>query len=88
MEIHIYPVGFFRDVKKLWGALKHAPTIAYKKRALRSFVYWFSRSWTRRSYWNGYLAEPTPFPEGLRKCGTGWTRFGAAMDLRKKLEGL
>jgi len=32
---------------------------------------------------NGYLAEPTPIPEGMRRCGSGWTRRRALRSLQR-----
>lgn len=59
-EPDIYAVGFLRDWK-LWRS------------GGRSFKHtwgWFKKSWTRKSYWNGYLAET----ENKSRCGKGWTK--------------
>jgi hypothetical protein len=34
-----------------------------------------------RSSFNGYLAEPNPFPERLYRCGSGWTKRRAMASL-------
>lgn len=72
-EIDIYPVGLLEDllfltntVRKLGRGVKlvhlrHATTTLYRG---------FQRSWRRRSYWNGYLAED---PTG-GSAGHGWTK--------------
>ena len=44
-EPYVYKVGIYRDFEKL------------KKDGFKVFWYWFKTSWTRKIYWNGYLAE-------------------------------
>ncbi len=45
-----------------------------------------SRKWRElRNFFNGYLCEPTPFPAGLRRCGSGWTRNRARRSLDRQL---
>lgn len=40
------------------------------------------RQWHElRQTFNGYLAEPEPFPDGLTRCGRGWTRRAAVRSL-------
>jgi len=34
-----------------------------------------------------HLAEPTPFPDGLGRCGSGWTRRRALASLRRHSNG-
>jgi hypothetical protein len=36
-----------------------------------------------KNIFNGYLAEPTPFPEGLTRCGSGWTKRRALRSLQR-----
>jgi hypothetical protein len=36
-----------------------------------------------KTFFNGYLAEPTPFPDGMHRCGSGWTRKRALRSLRR-----
>lgn len=76
----VYPVGLFRDVRNTWDRL-HAPRKRGRRAAIRSFCYWFGRSWRRRSYWNGYLAE---VDAGWR-AGHGWTPGRARRDLAHHL---
>lgn len=72
-EIDVYPVGFYRDIRGLLMAARigHWWDIRYQVR-------WIARSWRRRSYWNGYLAEVS-HPTVL--CGHGWTRRRALLSL-------
>lgn len=37
-----------------------------------------------RQHFNGYLAEPDPWPTGLTRCGRGWTRRRALLSLRSR----
>ena len=34
---------------------------------------------------NGWLAEPSPFPDDLNRCGSGWTRARALRDLDRRM---
>lgn len=81
--IETYQVGFFRDLRHLRWDLRHQSP----RKAVKRFWYWFSRSFTRRSYWNGYLAEWHYCPEGVRhtKCGHGWTKRAALRRLGKHI---
>lgn len=36
-----------------------------------------------RNTFNGYLAEPTPFPERMTRCGSGWTKKRAMRSLER-----
>lgn len=43
-----------------------------------------NRQWRDlKNTFNGHLAEPTPWPDGigLTRCGSGWTRTGAILSL-------
>lgn len=45
-----------------------------------------SRKWRElKNTFNGYLCEPTPFPDGLRRCGSGWTKRRARRSLDRRL---
>lgn len=82
-EVYVYPVGFLKEVIHLTGYWIHSPySIKQKIKHTRSTARWVRKSCTRRSYWNGYLAEPTPWPDnGLRTCGHGWTKARALRKL-------
>ena len=78
--IDVYPVGFYSDVRSLLMSLRvgHWWDIRYRVRGI-------ARSWRRRSYWNGYLAE-VGHPVAL--CGHGWTRRRALLSLEAvRLQG-
>lgn len=50
-----------------------------------SFLRNLPRQARRRSYWNGYLAEPEPpFPDwAWTRCGHGWTKARARRSLAR-----
>ena len=80
MKIVVYPVGYRAN-------LAHYGLADGTRRTWR---YCLSRA--RRRDWravknalNGYLAEPEPFPDGLQRCGSGWTRRRALADLRRRM---
>lgn len=89
--VDVYPVGLVSDLRTLRYRLrsslcvKHGPSRGCScwppHHALRAFARAFRQGCRRRSYWNGYLAEPDPWPEGLRSCGHGWTRRRALARL-------
>lgn len=61
--IDVYPVGVLEALKhhRVRGEFQHL------KRHLRE------RDWNAiKNSFNGYLAEPREWPEGLRRCGSGW----------------
>jgi hypothetical protein len=76
-EVDIYPVGLLADLKHFRG---HWWTRG-RRYALSRLVRSFRRSWRRRSYWNGYLAE-VELPVASR-CGHGWTKARARLDLAR-----
>ena len=75
--IDVYPVGFYSDVRRLLMALRmgHWRDISYQVRRI-------ARSWRRRSYWNGYLAE---VGHPIATCGRGLTRRRALLRLEARL---
>lgn len=81
--IETYPVGVLRDIRTLRMRLRHPGGFYTRRNAVRFFFKWFARSWNRRSYWNGYLAEWHYCPEGVRhtRAGRGWTRRAALRRL-------
>jgi hypothetical protein len=45
-----------------------------------------ARQWRElKNTFNGYLCEPTPLPDGLCRCGSGWTRRRARRSLDRHL---
>jgi hypothetical protein len=84
-----YPVGFRKDIGEAWRAgrifgWRSDPGTLRRQQLVASF----RRHWRRKSYWNGYLAEPRSFPPGLTRCGSGWTYCRAVRDLRLRIERL
>lgn len=75
-DVDIYPVGLLRDIRN--RSVRHG--LRYLGWRIRA------RDWrTAKNYFNGYLAEPTPFPTGLNRCGSGWTRRRALRDLNRRM---
>jgi hypothetical protein len=90
--IDVYPVGLLDDLRRFRGALKNAS----RRSAIRGLVadldwgIWDKvrcRDWHRvKLYLNGYLAETTPFPEDVKRCGSGWMKVRAVRSLRRQYE--
>jgi hypothetical protein len=76
-EVDIYPVGLLADLKHFRGDW----WVRGRRVAVARFVRSVRRSWRRRSYWNGYLAE-VDLPIATR-CGRGWTKVRARLDLAR-----
>lgn len=96
MMIDVYPVGALREVQAAWRVFvtrrRELPAIArrHTRRNLLRFLkvhVWRNvrrRRWHElKSAFNGYLAEPTPFPEGVTRCGSGWTKRRALRSLER-----
>lgn len=91
--IDVYPVGVLSSVRRLWRVYTHPslPPVARRHawRHLRADVrrtLTLARNgeWRNlKNHFNGYLAEPTPLPGGLRRCGSGWTRRRALRSLER-----
>lgn len=89
--IDIYPVGWLDKIRKAWVQLVVRRDPQEARRYLAQEWY-YCRKQARAGNWravrmtfNGYLAEPTPFPEGLKRCGSGWTRVRARKSLERHL---
>ena len=39
-----------------------------------------------KNSFNGWMYEPTPWPEGARRCGTGWTQRRAVRSFFRHYE--
>jgi hypothetical protein len=72
IETDVYAVGLLRD----W--LHARRTGEYRLRWR-----WFCRSWRRRSYWNGYLAEHA---QCAHNAGRGWTKRAASRRVARICE--
>jgi hypothetical protein len=90
--VDIYPVGLFAALQ-LWANTPNRREawrrLLYDVRAhgLRQLL---DRNWRGLRRWltNGYLAEPAEWPDGLTRCGTGWTRGRALRDLQRRTAAL
>lgn len=96
MTIDVYPVGALREIKMFWRAYvtrrKHLSDVArrharrnvwnlLKIHVIRNIK---QRRWRElKNTFNGYLAEPTPFPEHMHRCGSGWTKRRALRSLER-----
>lgn len=81
--IDIYPVGLFADIKTWAG---NPDRKAARRRLAKDVRRALSHRTWRRYLLNGFLAEPRDWPEGLKRCGTGWTRGHALCDLQRRTE--
>ena len=91
VTIDVYAVGLFWDLRTARGRWSHAgPRLGAHRDAVRFLwrSFWRKRStWRdRKNYFNGYLAEMTPWPEGVARCGSGWTRRRALASLQRQID--
>lgn len=94
--VGVYPVGLLGDLLRDWRQIRHwrefraaggKPTMHVRRTARYLIGRIRDRNWRAvKNTFNGYLAEPTPFPEEVRRCGTGWTRKRALRSLRREYE--
>src|SRR5262245_28122412 len=89
LRVDVYSVGLLRDLQHWWRFRKLRPK---RKRPMGFGHLWRKvrrRQWRSiKSSFNGYLAEPTPFPMELKRCGSGWSRARALRDLRRRLNNI
>lgn len=90
-QIDVYPVGVLADLRFAYRAIRFGRFREgyWKLRSQARRIIERARAGNWRSVrqsFNGYLAEPTPFPEGLKGCGSGWTRKRALRSLRRRYE--
>lgn len=96
--IDVYAVGVLWDLRTVYRYLRNrrqlrARGVQVGFQVRKHIKYVFRGPWRniKKGKWreakncfNGYLAEPTPFPEGLRRCGSGWTRKRALRRLYRQ----
>jgi hypothetical protein len=91
-EVIIYPVGLLRELKQLrMGIRTHQKGCV--KQFFRHMTYPFRMAakgeWrAAKSFFNGYLAEPNPWPAeitGLQRCGSAWWPTAARRDLDRRI---
>lgn len=80
--VEVYPVGLLADLRFLSGTIRRAPS--HTGEAWRKLRNGWRGSWRRRSYWNGYLAEPK-VDNAWARAGHGWTEKRARRDLDRHL---
>lgn len=67
---HVHHHGWREGVRREWRFLRTVTA---------------ERNWRAvKNSFNGWLAEPTPWPDGLNRCGSGWTRRRAVASLRRQ----
>lgn len=98
MRVDIYPVGWLAVLLRLRRAYAAGFPAEHRQEA-RTHARGAVRYQLRRNVeqiragkWrglkntlSGYLAEPTPFPAGVRRCGSGWTKRRAGRSLDRQL---
>lgn len=68
----------------LWRIEKFRECLRHLRRTVVRQVR--ARQWRElKNAFNGYLAEPTPFPEGVTRCGSGWTKRRARRSLDRQI---
>jgi hypothetical protein len=95
-EVDVYPVGLLGDLLRDWRQARHwrrfraadgEPTLHVRRTARYLIGRVRAGNWRAvKNTFNGYLAEPTPFPEEIRRCGSGWTKARALRSLRRQYE--
>jgi hypothetical protein len=89
--IETYRVGLFADLfaLRINRSLRRREGAGSQRYPWRWFLASFRRSWRRRSYWNGYLAEWHYCPVGVMhsRAGRGWTRRAALRRLGAHIVG-
>ena len=82
--VDVYPVGLLHDLHLMhcgaWTIRRTLYELRYPIRQARA-GHWQAC----RNYFNGYLAEPSVWPDGLARCGSGWTRHRALRSLQRHL---
>lgn len=71
-EVVIYPVGMLSDLQRR----------RFRVATRRLLEMIRDGRWRAlKNAFNGYLAEPSQWPSGLRRCGSGWTHGRALASL-------
>lgn len=91
LNVDIYPVGVLDDLLTAcrWARAGHPREALAKLRYCTHRLIELARArhWrSLRQSLNGYLAEPTEWPEGLKSCGSGWTKKRALRSLRRRYD--
>lgn len=93
--IDVYPVGLLSDLLRDWRQIRYwrefraagGKPILHVRRSARYLAgHIRERKWRAvKTMFNGYLAEPGDWPDGLRRCGSGWTRKRALRSLERQI---
>ncbi len=87
VQLDAYPVGFAADVlrwRRGWP-IRTPEAKGFRRASRKNLISSIRRQWRTRSYWNGWLAEATPFPPGVQYCGSGLTPARARRNWRHQL---
>ncbi|MCP3017283.1 hypothetical protein NGM33_28530 [Nocardiopsis dassonvillei] len=89
--IDVYSVGIWHDLARLPAEARHlGARIAWARLRIlagRALTDIRTGNWRAlRNSLNAYLAEPDPWPDGLKGCGYGLTRAGALRKLRRRMK--
>lgn len=89
-EVDVYPVGWLARLRMAWAMARSGRWRAAHCELAAEWRYCVARArvgnWRAvRMTFNGWMAEPTPFPEGLRRCGSGWTKARARRRLDRMM---
>ncbi len=90
-RIDIYPVGVLKTLQYCISAVKHGEyRIARNRFKYQLKTLWRhikGRRWhTLKCQFNGYLCELTPWPEDVKRCGSGWTKMRAIKSMIKQVD--
>lgn len=90
IEVDVYPVGWLARIRMAWFMARVGRWLSARREVAAEWRYCVARAragdWRAvRMTFNGWMAEPTPFPPGLRRCGTGWTRRRARSRLDRMM---
>jgi len=78
-----FPAAHRPPVTRQWRISRARSELYATWRTIRRHIR--QRQWHElRQHFNGYLAEPDPFPDGLTRCGRGWTRRAALRSLERR----
>lgn len=86
--VEVYPVGWLSVLRRAYRCFREGwwvegwRVLRYEMLMTRRWI--LARNWRAiKNEFNGYLAEPTPFPEHMQRCGSGWTKKRALRSLRR-----
>lgn len=75
---------FVGPPSRLWRLSRARRSLSYIPKTVTRHIR--NRQWRElKNDFNGYLAEPTPWPEGATRCGSGWTKRRALRSLQRNI---